>query len=62
MNRRRWLSACEVADYWGVHVETVYRAIRRGDLEARKFPTGRILVDETVAAEFAPPTRQQITT
>lgn len=54
MSRRRpWLSVGEVANYWRVHPETVYRAIRRGDLAARRFPTGRLLVDEAVAEEFA---------
>jgi excisionase family DNA binding protein len=54
--RRRFLSAGQVAEYWGVHVETVYRAVRRGQLEARRFPTGRILIDERVAEDFAAPT------
>lgn len=35
MRRRpRWLKPAEVADYWRLNVETVYRRIRSGDLPA----------------------------
>lgn len=60
MQRRpRWLAVSEVAAYWRVHTETVYRAIRRGDLPARRFPSGRIVIDSTVAEEFAAPSGGQ---
>jgi excisionase family DNA binding protein len=38
----RLLTACEVADRFGVHAETVLRWTRQGNLPAYRMPSGAI--------------------
>lgn len=42
--RKSWLSPCEVADFLGVHVSTVYRYIREGALPHRRLPGGHLRI------------------
>jgi excisionase family DNA binding protein len=42
----RLLTACEVAERFGVHAETVLRWTRQGDLPAYRMPSGAIRYGE----------------
>lgn len=50
--REPWLAPCEVADFLGVHVKTVYRYIRKDELPHRRLPGGHIRVDPEVLDDF----------
>lgn len=45
----------KIADYWGVHVNTVYRDIRKGALRAFRLPGGRFRIRRSDAARYGRP-------
>lgn len=49
------VSPSRLADYWGVHVNTVYRDIRKGALPAVRLPSGRIRIRRQDADRYGRP-------
>lgn len=49
------LSPSRLAAYWGVHVNTVYRDIRKGALRAFKLPGGQFRVTLKDARRYGRP-------
>jgi len=45
-----------LADYWGVHVQTIYRDIRKGALAAFRLPGGSIRIRAVDAQRYGRPT------
>jgi excisionase family DNA binding protein len=45
----------ELADYWGVHVQTIYRDIRKGALRAFRLPGGDIRIRVEDARRYGRP-------
>lgn len=44
-----------LAEYWGVHVNTVYRDIRKGALRAFRLPSGRVRIRLDDARRYGRP-------
>lgn len=44
-----------LASYWGVHVQTVYRDIRKGALRAFRLPSGRVRIRRDDAERYGRP-------
>lgn len=44
-----------LASYWGVHINTVYRDIRKGALRAFRLPSGRIRIRRDDARRYGRP-------
>lgn len=51
----RHVSPSYLADYWGVHVNTIYRDIRKGALPVQRMPSGRIRVRWIDARRYGRP-------
>lgn len=49
------LSPSRLAEDWGVHVNTVYRDIRKGALRAFKLPSGRFRIRRDDARRYGRP-------
>ncbi len=49
------LSPSRLADEWGVHVQTVYRDIRKGALRAFRLPSGRFRIRRDDAQAYGRP-------
>lgn len=49
------ISPSRLADYWGVHVNTVYRDIRKGALRAFRLPSGRVRIRRGDADRYGRP-------
>ncbi len=58
-SQRGWLkrraplwTPTDVADYWLVHVDTIYRRIRSGDMPAMQLPNGAYRIEEDDAITY----------
>lgn len=49
------VSPADVADYWGVHVNTIYRDIKKGALPVVRLPSGRIRIRREEARRYGRP-------
>lgn len=49
------VSPSRLADYWGVHVQTIYRDIRKGALPAYRMPGGQIRIRTADARRYGRP-------
>lgn len=49
------ISPARLADYWGVHVRTIYRDIHKGALRAFKLPGGQIRIRTSDARRYGKP-------
>lgn len=49
------VSPSRLANYWGVHVNTVYRDIRKGALRAFRLPGGQLRVNLADARRYGRP-------
>lgn len=49
------LSPEDIASYWGVHVNTVYRDIRKRALPAFRLPSGRLRIRREDARRYGRP-------
>lgn len=49
------VSPSRLADYWGVHVNTIYRDIRKGALRAFRLPGGRFRIRGCDARRYGRP-------
>lgn len=52
---RPYLSPAQLAQHWGVHVETVRRDIRKGALPAYRLPGGEIRISVSDARRYGKP-------
>lgn len=52
---QRDLTPQELADHWGVTVQTVYRDIRKGALRAFRLPGGDIRIRRADAEQYGRP-------
>jgi hypothetical protein len=51
----RFVDPGDLAAYWSVHVNTVYRDIRKGALPALRLPSGRFRIRWTDARRYGRP-------
>jgi len=48
-------SPSRLANYWGVHVDTIYRDIRKGALKAFRLPSGQLRINLGDARRYGRP-------
>lgn len=53
--RRAHISPGELAEYWGVHPNTIYRDIRKGALRAFRLPGGYLRIRIADAKQYGRP-------
>jgi excisionase family DNA binding protein len=51
----RFVEPTELAAYWGVHVQTVYRDLRKGALPHLRLPGGRLRIRWSDARRYGRP-------
>lgn len=49
------ISPSRLADYWGVHVNTIYRDVRKGALRAFRLPGGQLRIRTSDARRYGRP-------
>jgi hypothetical protein len=49
------VSPSRLARFWGVHIDTVYRDIRKGALRASRTPSGRFRISMADARRYGRP-------
>lgn len=49
------VSPSRLARHWGVHVDTIYRDIRKGALRAFRLPSGQIRIRRSDAQKYGRP-------
>lgn len=49
------VSPSRLARHWGVHIDTIYRDIRKGALRAFRLPSGQIRIRRTDAQKYGRP-------
>lgn len=51
----RMVDPSDIADYWGVHVQTIYRDLRKGALPFLRLPSGRMRIRWSDARRYGRP-------